>query len=277
MVHAMTTRHSIPIILAALLGTLLVSTFAANAQHAPDPRIADIVQAGKLRVGYGLGAPATSYQDPKTGELRGLAVDLGRALAARMGVEFQPVINPRPGAILQGLQTNAWDVTFLAFEPARTAQADFATPYMQNDYAFLVLGDSAIQCYADVDQPGIRIATPRGDSSDLHVSRLLQRAEMVRTESFEAGLDLLRTKQVHAFTASRVNVMGYSEKIPGSRVLEEGVDVVYFAGVVPKGQPGRLAYLTDFIEQAKASGLVKLAIEREGLRGVHVAPPGNPK
>lgn len=269
----MLRRHLLGLCVAAPLACAL--TGASPAQQASDPRIADIVRTGKLRVGYGLGAPATSYQDPKTGELRGLAVELGRALAARMGVEFQPVIYPRPGAILQGLQTNAWDVTFLAFEQARTAEVDFATPYMRSDYAFLVAGDSAIQKYADVDRPGIRIATPRGDSSDLHVSRLLKHAEMVRTESFEAGLDLLRTGQAHAFTASRVNVMGYSERIPGSRVLEE--DVVDFAGVVPKGQPGRLAYLTDFIEQAKASGLVKQAIEREGLRGVRVAPPGNPK
>jgi polar amino acid transport system substrate-binding protein len=261
---------------AILAVTLLIGAAITNAQQAPDPRIADIVRAGKLRAGYGLGAPATSYQDAKTGELRGLAVDLGRALAARMGVEFQPVIYPRPGAILQGLQTNAWDVTFLAFETARTAEVDFATPYMQSDYAFLVLGDSALQRYADVDQRGIRIATPRGDSSDFHVSRLLQRAEMVRTDSFPAAVDLLRNKQVHAVTASRVNMMGYSQTIPGSRVLEEGVDVVYFAGVVPKGQPGRLAYVTEFIERAKASGLVRQAIEREGLGGVKVAAPGYP-
>jgi len=267
----------IPFVSGILATTLLIGAATSNAQQAPDSRIADIVRAGKLRVGYGLGAPATSYEDPKTGELRGLAVDLGRALAARMGVEFQPVIYPRPGAILQGLQTNAWDVTFLAFEQARTAEVDFATPYMQSDYAFLVLGDSALQTFADVDQPGIRISTPRGDSSDLHVSRVLKRAEMVRTESFPAAVDLLRNKQVHAVTASRVNMMGYTKNIPGSRVLEEGVDVVYFCGVVPKGQPGRLAYVTDFIEQAKASGLVKQAIEREGLGGVQVAPPGNPK
>jgi hypothetical protein len=46
--------------------------------------------------------------------------------------------------------------------------------------------------------------------------------------------------------------------------------------VVPKGQAGRLAYISEFIEEAKASRLVQRAIERAGLRGVQVAPPGNP-
>jgi len=45
---------------------------------------------------------------------------------------------------------------------------------------------------------------------------------------------------------------------------------------LPKGQTGRLAYITEFIEEAKTSGLVQRAIERGGLRGVQVAPAGNP-
>jgi hypothetical protein len=42
--------------------------------------------------------------------------------------------------------------------------------------------------------------------------------------------------------------------------------------VVPKGQTTHLAYFSDFIEDAKASGFVQLAIERAGLHGVRVAP-----
>jgi polar amino acid transport system substrate-binding protein len=40
------------------------------------------------------------------------------------------------------------------------------------------------------------------------------------------------------------------------------------------GEAGRLAYISEFIEEAKATGLVERAIERGGLRGVHVAPSG---
>ena len=45
---------------------------------------------------------------------------------------------------------------------------------------------------------------------------------------------------------------------------------------VAKAEAGRLGYITEFIEKAKASGLVQRAIQRDGLRGVHVAPPGSP-
>jgi polar amino acid transport system substrate-binding protein len=43
-----------------------------------------------------------------------------------------------------------------------------------------------------------------------------------------------------------------------------------------KDQAGRLAYVTEFIEEAQASGLVQRAIERGGLRGIQVAAPGHP-
>jgi hypothetical protein len=62
-----------------------------------------------------------------------------------------------------------------------------------------------------------------------------------------------------------------SGKASGSRVLEE-----YYGAnlgiVVPKGQTARRAYLSEFIEQAKASGLVQQAIERAGVPGFGMAP-----
>lgn len=43
---------------------------------------------------------------------------------------------------------------------------------------------------------------------------------------------------------------------------------------MPKGEAGRLAYISEFIEEAKASGLVQRAIERAGLVGYQVVSPG---
>jgi polar amino acid transport system substrate-binding protein len=96
----------------------------SKAQQVSDPRIADIVRAGKLRVGVGLANLVSGVKDPATGELRGVAVDIARALAARIKVEFQPIEYPRPGMVLDGAQNNSWDVTFLVIDPARAADAD---------------------------------------------------------------------------------------------------------------------------------------------------------
>jgi len=45
---------------------------------------------------------------------------------------------------------------------------------------------------------------------------------------------------------------------------------------VPKDQTGRLAYISEFLEAAKSSGLVQKAIERAGEHGMEVAPTQEP-
>jgi polar amino acid transport system substrate-binding protein len=66
-------------------------------------------------------------------------------------------------------------------------------------------------------------------------------------------------------------LIGYSKTLPGSRVLEEHYGANLVGLVVRQGQTARLSYLTEFVEQAKASGLIQQAIDRSGLPGHQVA------
>jgi polar amino acid transport system substrate-binding protein len=263
---------------AFLLASLSVlSSQPSYAQQATDPRVADLVRAGRVRLGLGLGSSPVAIKDSVTGEMRGPALDLGRALAARIGVEFVPGEYPRPGAVMEGLKAGAWDVAFLAIDPARAAVADFSPPYMEYDLTYLVPAGSSIRTVANADQPGIRITTPRGDASDLRLSQIVKRAELVRVNTGAVAGDLLRAGQADARGGARPNLLEDSARLPGSRVLEDRFGVILIAALVPKGHAGRLAYISEFLEEAKTSGLVQQAIERAGLRGVvQVAPPGNP-
>ena len=119
--------------LALTLALGATGTQTAYAQQPKDPRVANLVQAGRLRVGVGLGTPAQAIKNPATGELRGPSIDLGRSLAARIGVDFVAVEYPRPGAVLEGVQTKSWDVAFTVTDPERAKQVDFSTPFMQSD------------------------------------------------------------------------------------------------------------------------------------------------
>jgi polar amino acid transport system substrate-binding protein len=261
----------------ALRYGLLVACFqfAAGMAEAqvPDARVADIVLAGKLRVGIGLANLVSGVKDPATGELRGVAADLGRALAARLKVEFQPIEYPRPGLVLDGARNNAWDVTFLVIDPARSADADFSSPYMESDFTLLVPPAAAIGNFADADRPGIRIGVPRGDAVDLRLTRIAKQAVLVRVDNQTAGADLLRTGEINAYAAPRPALLGMSAHLSGSHVLEDSFATILFAAFVPKGHGRQLAYVGEFLEEAKASGLIRTFIERAGLRGMKVAPP----
>jgi polar amino acid transport system substrate-binding protein len=63
----------------------------------------------------------------------------------------------------------------------------------------------------------------------------------------------------------------------GSRVLEARYGANINRIVVPKGKAGWLAYISEFVEEAKASGLVQKAIDRAEERGITVSAPGDSK
>jgi polar amino acid transport system substrate-binding protein len=254
----------------------IVGQQIANAQQAPDPRVADLVQAGKLRVGVGVVAPHWAIKDPATGELRGVAVEIARALATRLEIELVVVEYPSPPAVLDGLKVGAWDVGFLAIDPSRTAVVDFSPAYLQIDATYLTPDGSSIRNVTDADQPGVRIAVTRKSVEEIVLSRSLKRAELRGVDTISAGFDLLRAANADVLAAPRPALLPLSARLPGSRVLEDRFHAAFGAMAVPKGQAGRLAYIAEFIEEAKASGLVQRAIERIGVRGVQVAPPGNP-
>jgi polar amino acid transport system substrate-binding protein len=63
------------------------------------------------------------------------------------------------------------------------------------------------------------------------------------------------------------------EKLPGARILDGRFTSVQQAIGTPRKNATGAAFLRDFVEEAKASGLVALLIERRKVRGLSVAPP----
>ena len=256
------------------IGISAVGVQTARSQQATDPRVADLVQAGKVRAGLGLGSPALALKNPSTGAVSGPAWDLARALAERIGVEPVAVEYLSPGGVIEGARTNAWDIAFLVIDPNRAQLADFSHPYMLIDITLLVPAGSSIRTVADADQPGIRISVIRGSVDDLLTTCLMKRAELVRADTPAAALELLRNGQAHARPGPRPLLLQDAAKLPGFRVLEDAFAVLSYAVLVPKGHADRLAYINEFVEEAKASGLMKRTIEATGLQGMQVAPPG---
>jgi len=257
---------------------LLIATFAAmwastaGAQQSPDPRVADLVQTGKVRVGV----HSLMYtNDPQTGALRGastgiILLDLAGTLGARMGVEVVPVGFPTIPEMLKCVTDGPCDMGFMGPDPSRVGVA-FTPPILQLDYTLLVPAGSSIQDFAALDKPGIRIAVVRDHASTLTLSRIVKHAQLVYAPTPELTLQILQSGNADAFASIRALLLAYSQKLPGSRVLKDSYGANLLGMVVSKGRADRLAYISEFIEQAKASGAVLQAIERAGLPGHQVA------
>jgi polar amino acid transport system substrate-binding protein len=261
-----------------LLAVAFTATLAsfAEAQQVPDPRVADLVHAGKIR--FALFLPGYN-KDAATGELRGVGtgavtVQLAQALAERLGIKVELVGFSTPALVVECLKAGACDVAYMGIDPSRVGEVGFSLPFMQQDFTYLVPAGSSIRSVADADRTGVRIAVVRDHASTLALKRVLKNAETVSAETPDAAFDLLRSGQADAWASPRFSVVASSAKLPGSRVLDDRYGANLIALAVPKGEAGRLGYVTEFIEEAKASGLVQRTIDRAGLRGYDVVSPG---
>jgi polar amino acid transport system substrate-binding protein len=232
---------------------------------------ADLAPAGTLRAGINFGNFILATKDA-AGEPRGVAVDLMRELAGRLGVPFQIVAYDSVGLMVDAAPTNTWDIAFCGSEPARERLMSFTAAYLEIEATYLVPAASRLRAVADVDQPGVRIAAPARANYELYLTRTLQRAQLVQAPNGGAAFDLLVKGEVDALAGLRQALIDLAEKLPGSRMVDGRFMAVQQSVGVPKGRDAGLAYLRGLVEEAKASGLVARAIEKTGARGVSVAP-----
>lgn len=264
-------RQTQSILLAALVGLNLWGCATSVAPPSAEVRNA-LAPTGTLRVGI---LPANALQVTKdaSGELKGVSIDIGKALAHRLGVPFTPVSYSSPPALIAGQKSTQWDVAFLAFDPARAKDVAFVAPYMEVEFGYLVLQKSRIKALSDVDAPGIRIATGAKGGPDLFLSHNLKQAELIRVSNVATAIEMLKSGKADAVAANKPTLFVESDRLPGSRVLDGRFLVAPYSMVIAKDRGVGEGYVRKFIEEAKASGLIKSSIEKAGLRGVVVAPP----
>jgi len=255
----------------AMLGLLLTGCAGMHTVPAPEVRQA-LAPTGKLRVGLQLGSPHNVIRDSVSGEMKGVGFDLGKELARRMGVPFEPVLYPSVGALLDSGKSGAWDVAFVGFSPARAKEWDFTALHLEVEFGYLIPGGSSISTMADVDRSGIRVAVQEKSQPDIFVSRTLKNAVVVRASSLAGTLEMLKSGRADVIFSIKPSLFEVSNQLPGSRVLDGRPGIDPHAMAMPKGRDLGVAYARQFIEDAKSEGLVKAAIERVGMRGAVVAP-----
>jgi polar amino acid transport system substrate-binding protein len=217
-------------------------------------------------------SPHNVIRDSGSGEMKGVAFDLGKELARRVGVPFEPVLYPSVGALLDGGKSGAWDVAFVGFSPARAKEWDFTALHLEIEFGYLVPGGSSISSMADVDRPGIRVAVQEKSQPDVFLTRTLKNAEVVRASSLAGTLEMLKSGRADVIFSIKPSLFEASNQLPGSRVLDGRLGLDPHAMAIPKGRDLGVPYARRFIEDAKSEGLVKAAIERAGIRGAVVAP-----
>ena len=237
----------------------------------------ELAPTGKLRVAVAVGpAPSALWavRDAATGKPRGVTITLGSAMAEKLNVALALVEYASSGEIIAATNSGAWDVTFVPVDDERKKTVDFGSPYHLLQSTYLVTPGSPIKGLDEVNRPGVRIAGVEGTATFRASTRFAPQAAPGIVKSPDEAIALMRAGKADAIALSRETIVALLDVLPGSRALDGGFLNSTTAVAVAKNKSAALAFVRAFIEEAKASGLVRRALDDMGLTTSQIPPPG---
>jgi polar amino acid transport system substrate-binding protein len=256
------------------IAAVVLASCAVASTITPEAR-SQLASTGKLRAAINYGNPVLATKSPTTGELQGVTVELSRELGRRLDVPVELVGYDTVAKLVAGLKAGEWDVAFLAVDPARAGDVAFTAAYMEVEVTYLVPNHSEIREAAQVDRPALRIAVQARNAADLFLARELKHASLVRAADEAGAFGILKAGSADAYASNRQRLLSVVDTNPAYRVVGGRFTAIQHAAGVPAVRTAGAGYLRRFIEEVKASGFVRRAIDQTGIRGVVVAPPAS--
>jgi polar amino acid transport system substrate-binding protein len=234
--------------------------------------VAQLAPHSVLRAGINMGNFLLVTGSSPSGDPEGVSPDMARAIAAKLGVPVQYVPFATPGALADAAGSDSWDIGLIGAEPARAEKIAFTPAYVEIEATYLVPAGSPLTEVSQVDRAGIRIAVTARTAYDLWLERNIHHAELVRSTTLDAACEQFVHDRLDALAGLKPRLLADIQKLPGARILDGQFSAVQQAVGTARTNPAGARFLHDFVEQAKASGLVASLIAKHRVSGLSVAP-----
>jgi polar amino acid transport system substrate-binding protein len=257
-------NRNLPRVCGLVLGVSMMMAAPAIA----DPLKDEIAPTGKLRVAIAISPAGGAFWSTKTGAggYAGVPVDLGKEMAAQLGVPVEYVAYQNSGQIVDAVSKGTWDVTFLPKDPEREARMSFGPIYEVADATYIIKPGARIGSFEELDQPGIKVAAVNNTTTMRGAIAHLANAKVTGYQTYDEIFNLLKNGEVDAFALSRDQLNAMAKQIPGTRVLAETFKQTTTAVAVPPNHPLALAFATKFMKEATSNGMLRKAYDNNGLK-----------
>jgi polar amino acid transport system substrate-binding protein len=247
-----------------ILGVSVMMAVPASA----DPLKDEIAPTGKLRVAIAISPAGGAFWCMKNeaGGYSGVPVDLGKEMAAQLGVPVEYVAHQNSGQITDAASKGTWDVTFLPKDPERETRMSFGPIYEVADATYIVKAGSTATNFQTLDQPGVKVAAVNNTTTMRGAMAHLKNAKVTGYQTYDEIFNLLKNGEIDAFALSRDQLNKMALKIPGTRVLDETFKQTVTAVAVPLNHPLALAFVSKFMTEATTNGVLRKAYDSNGLK-----------
>jgi polar amino acid transport system substrate-binding protein len=180
--------------------------------------------------------------------------------------------DPDSNTYTQSFGKGEWDIGFGTRTPLVAEKADFILDVLLTDYMFIAAPGREFADAAQVDRPGVKIGVGLKSSSDQFLSRTVKSAEVVRLTGGKS-IEALRSGQVDVWAASASNVQQVAARLPGAKIIPGAFTSDRTMLILPKGRSSAAqAKISETINEAKKTGVVRKALEQTGTKGIRAAP-----
>ncbi|MFC7491680.1 MULTISPECIES: transporter substrate-binding domain-containing protein [unclassified Knoellia] len=232
--------------------------------------ISDLAPTGVLRASINLGNAVLT--NGSSDAPAGITIDIAHELGERLGVPVELVLWDAARKSVDAVRDGAADVCFLAVDPIRAEELAFTAPYVLIEGAYAVRETSPLRSAGDVDRDGIRIGVKLGSAYDLHLTRSLDAAELVRGSD---GVEVFAEQGLEVAAGIAQPIEAYVAANPGLRVLEGAfMQIPQAVAVSRRHDAVTISWVRSVIDELIATGWVAKALARHGHDPALAAPAG---
>jgi polar amino acid transport system substrate-binding protein len=229
---------------------------------------------GILRVGINLGNPLLAGLDKKTGEPKGITVDIANHIASGLSLPIAFTCYQMAGATVEAVKSGDVDLVFVAIDPVRGADISYTPAYIQIEGAYMVKDSSPLTQNEEVDAVGNEIVVGKGSAYDLYLTREIKQASLLRSANSQAVVDDFMSGTGNVATGVKQQLESDAQRYDGLRMLPGRFMVINQAIGTPKARSDfekTTAYLSSVIQELKTSGFIADSMNRHDVQGAKVA------
>lgn len=232
---------------------------SARQSLSSDSVLEEIKKRGTLRIGLSTFVP-WAMRDKK-GDLIGFEIDVGKRVAADMGVEVEHIPTAWDG-IIPALLAGKFDVIIsgMSITMKRNLTVNFTHPYANTGYILVASTAMAqkkgLKTLEDYNSSDITIATRRASTGAIAAQKNFPKAKLIYFDDGTMGIQEAANGKVDATTSTPPKAAYDIEKRPGKLFVVDKtlMSPTREAFAVRKGDPDVLNWFNNWIDNVKASG-----------------------
>jgi glutamate transport system substrate-binding protein len=230
-------------------------------EFAADTTMGKIQEKGEIAVGVKYDVPPFGFKNPQSGDIEGFDVDLGKAVADKLGVKLK-LVEAISDNRIPFIQRGTVDLVLstMTINNERAAEIGFTDPYFIAKGRILVPEDSDIAGIEDL--AGRKVCTALGSTYEETLKEEAPDADLRLVDAYSECLELLQNGAVDAISTDDVILTGMIIQDDSLKLVGDELTVEPYGGGFKKDDTEFAEFLNGVVAEYKSGGAWQESYDR---------------